>query len=70
MSELKINPAPETREQLLEANTALWGINLRRHRGDEDFRKRVQQMRQETAELIDAWDAQRQPVEPSEPLST
>lgn len=52
----EINPVAQTRDALLDAHQALWGINLRRHRGDDAFRAKVAQMRAETAELIEAME--------------
>ena len=53
----EINPVPETRNALLDAHQALWGINLRRHRGDNAFRAEINAMRTRTAELIEAMEA-------------
>jgi len=61
---MRITPAPSTRELLGQAHTALWGINLRLHRGDDLFRDVIHRLRDETADLIIALDAS----EESDPL--
>ena len=61
---IKITPNEQTRSNLMTAHMALWAINLRYHRGDDQFRDEVHRLRDETAILIEALDASEEPSEP------
>lgn len=53
---IKISDVPATREALTQASMWLWGINLRQHRGDDDFRVEVHHLRDQIAALIEAME--------------
>lgn len=58
--QIKVAPQEDTRKKLMVAHTALWSINLRLHRGDDEFRDEIHRLRDETAILIEAIDASEQ----------